>query len=98
MNCPNCNKQITPEYCCYNCGHRWGAAMPEPMQEEPENGVTIYIVDIFSKNVLKIKWKSFHNSCLTSLNAGLCHTTREAAQAWLDWWNEAVGRAEARKD
>ena len=35
MNCPNCTHEITPEYCCYNCGHRWGAALSEAMREKP---------------------------------------------------------------
>jgi hypothetical protein len=89
MNCPKCKHQITPEYCCYNCGHRWETALPEPMREEPETRSKIFIVDLVGNEITETIWVIHYRQ---KLNAGLCHTSREAAQAWLDWWNEAVGR------
>jgi hypothetical protein len=64
-------------------------AMPEPMREEPEPRSKIFIVDLVGNEITETIWVIHYRQ---KLNAGLCHTTRESAQAWLDWWNEAVGR------
>jgi hypothetical protein len=66
-------------------------APPKPMREEPEPGTEYFWFNIYKKRVNKATWNEWiqHRE---RLNACLCHTTRESAQEWLDWWNEAVGR------
>lgn len=69
-------------------------ALPEPMRDEPQDKEEYFIVDI-RKNRIDRNFKQgpfFFFDCRDHINAGLSHTTREAAQAWLDWWNQAVGR------
>ena len=64
-------------------------ALPEPMREEPEPRSKIFIVDLVGNEITETIWVIHYRQ---KLNACLCHTTREAAQEWLNWWNEAVGR------
>ena len=64
-------------------------ALPEPMREEPEPRSKIFIVDLVGNEITETIWVIHYRQ---KLNAGLCHTSRESAQVWLYWWNEAVGR------
>ena len=66
-------------------------APPKPMWEEPEPGTEYFWFNIYKKRVNRATWNEWiqHRE---RLNACLCHATRESAQEWLDWWNEAVGR------
>ena len=82
---------------CDTCRH----ALPEPMREEPKPWARIYVVDIVHNNIDCQQWSYIEPSTSylrLCLNAGLCYDTEEKAQIVLNWWNEAVGRAEARKD
>ena len=76
-------------------------ALPEPMRDEPKPWARIYVVDIVHNNIDCQQWSYIEPSTSylrLCLNAGLCYDTEEKAQIVLNWWNEAVGRAEARKD
>ena len=64
-------------------------ALPEPMREEPRPGTRMFVADMVKNEIIKTIWIVNYRK---KLNACLCHTTRESAQEWLDWWNEAVGR------
>ena len=87
-----------PEGCCPYCGEKIYDALTEPMRDgDMDLDVDFYVVDIVGNKIDTHGWTGSLAE-QRQLEAGLCHTTREAAQQWLDWWNDAVGRAEDRKD
>lgn len=93
--CPNCGNGH-PVYACEDCGKQWPVPdMPEPMRDEPEGwrekNIIIWVCLLHLNRVADFVWTQDRKQ-IDFLSAGLCHTTRDAAQQWLDWWNEAVGR------
>ena len=66
-------------------------ALPEPMRDEPEDGSVYYLPNVQEGCVEEEVWRGCPLN-IADLDSGLCHRTREDAQAWLDDWNRRVGR------
>lgn len=66
-------------------GREW--VLPKPETEAPERGIDYWIVDTCETDIYK--WQDGEVD-REWLEAGIVHLTGSCAQAWADFWNEAI--------
>jgi len=74
----NCDYRFIPETITLN-----GVELPEPLRVEPKDGSRVYCLG-YTSGVglsLPIQYSEYYK---WHFDSGLLHSTREAAQAWLD--------------
>lgn len=65
--------------------------LPEPMRRVPEKGEIYYFLSTVDLKPVKVRYEGYEKE-KQWLKMGLLHKTREAAEQWIDWWKENVGR------